>query len=118
MAQTALHLADILPDVAYRQFVLTLPYPVRYRAAYDGKVHKSLFRAFVTTLRAWYQRRAREAGVGDPHWGAVTAVQRVGSALQLTPHGHSVACDGCFAVDRRGLYARFHPLLEPTEQEC
>jgi hypothetical protein len=36
MADTAAHLVDrVLPEVPIRQWVLTLPYPVRYRCAYE-----------------------------------------------------------------------------------
>jgi hypothetical protein len=39
MADTAAHLVDrVLPEVPIRQWVLTLPYPLRYRCAYDAKL--------------------------------------------------------------------------------
>ena len=119
MAATALDLVDhVLPrDAGYRQFVLTLPYSLRFRTAYDGRVQRTVIRGFIDTLRRWYERRGLELGVPDPHWGAVTVVQRVGSALQVTPHPHTIAIDGVFSIDRRGLYARFRPLPAPSEAE-
>jgi hypothetical protein len=37
MADTAAHLVDrVLPEVPIRQWVLTLPYPLRHRCAYDA----------------------------------------------------------------------------------
>jgi hypothetical protein len=39
MADTAAYLVDcVLPEVPVRQWVLTLPYPLRYRCAYDAKL--------------------------------------------------------------------------------
>src|SRR5436309_14092999 len=39
MADTAAHLVErVLPVVPVRQWVLTLPYPLRYRCAYDAKL--------------------------------------------------------------------------------
>jgi hypothetical protein len=119
MAETAFHLVDhvLRSDLPYRHWALTLPYPLRYRAAYEPRVQNVVLRALVATLDGWYRRRAREAGVKEPCWGALTALQRTGSALQLTPHSHSVGFDGVFAVDRRGHYARFRPLPEPSQED-
>ncbi len=39
MADTAAHLVDcVLPEVPVRQWVLTLPYPLRYRCAWDARL--------------------------------------------------------------------------------
>jgi hypothetical protein len=39
MHQRPAHLVDrVLPELAIRQWVLTLPYPLRYRWAYDAKL--------------------------------------------------------------------------------
>ena len=108
----------VLPrGASYRQLVLTLPYPLRYRSAYDPRVQRTVIRGFLGTVKAWYLRRGRDAGVREPHWGAVTVVQRVASSLRLMPHPHTLALDGVFSIDGRGLYARFRPLPEPSEEE-
>ena len=42
MADTAAHLVDcVLPEVPIRQWVLTLPYPLRYRCAYDAQLTRA-----------------------------------------------------------------------------
>ncbi len=39
MADTAAHLVDrVLPEVPIRQWVLSLPIPLRYRIAYDREL--------------------------------------------------------------------------------
>ena len=118
MAQTAAHLTDrVLPDVPWRQWVLTLPYPLRYRVAYDPSLQSLLLRTFVSTLERWQKSRATEAGLDNPRWGAVTVIQRFGSALQLTPHFHTLGMDGVYDIDANRGSARFHPLAPPTTDE-
>jgi len=118
MAQTAAHLVDhVLPHgVGYRQWVLTLPFDLRYRVAYDAELGRAILRAFVKTLSAWQLERAGESGIESAQWGAVTVVQRFGSALQLMPHFHTVGCDGAFSVDADGE-AQVHTLSGPTSED-
>ena len=59
-ADTAAQLVDrVLPEVPIRQWVLTLPYPLRYRCAYDSKLTSDVLRAFTRSLFAELRRRAR-----------------------------------------------------------
>ena len=99
MADTAAHLVDrVLPKVPIRQWVLTLPYPLRYRCAWDAKLTSSVLRAFLRALFANQRRRAREIhGVHNGQCASVTFIQRFGSALNLTPHFHSLVLDGVYA---------------------
>ena len=115
MAQTAAHLVDdVLPDVPYRQWVLTLPYPLRLPVAFDSRLQSAIVRIFWRTLRAYYVERANQAGVETAEFGAVTVIQRFGSALQLTPHLHVLAVDGVFARVGDTL-THFEPLRWPTQ---
>ena len=99
MADTAAHLADrVLPEVPIRQWVLTLPYPLRYRCAYDAKLTSEVLRAFVRALFAELRRRSRQHwGVRAQQCGAVTFIQRFGSAMNLNLHFHTLALDGVYA---------------------
>jgi hypothetical protein len=120
MADTAAHLVDrVLPEVPIRQWVLTLPYPLRYRCAYDASLTSEVLRAFIRSLFAELRRRARN------HWdeqaeqcGAVTFIQRFGSALNLNVHFHTLVLDGVYPYepDRRGP-GRFFPLPPPEPDE-
>jgi hypothetical protein len=66
MAATAAHLVErVLPEVPVRQWVLTLPYPLRYRWAWDARLTSEVLRAFLRALFADLRRRARsQYGVG------------------------------------------------------
>jgi len=99
MADTAAHLADrVLPEVPIRQWVLTLPYPLRYRCAYDAKLTSAVLRAFVRALFSELRRRSRQHwGIRTQQCGAVTFIQRFGSAMNLNLHFHTLAFDGVYA---------------------
>ena len=99
MADTAAHLVDrVLPELPIRQWVLTLPYPLRYRCAYDAKLTSEVLRAFLRSLFAELRRRARRKwGVPAAQCGAVTFIQRFGSALNLNVHFHTLALDGVYS---------------------
>jgi len=50
-------------------------------------------------LFSWQRRRLRRRGVEAPSCGAITFVQRFGSALQLNVHFHVLVPDGAFDDD-------------------
>ena len=85
MAGTAAHLADrVLPEVPVRQWVLSLPFALRYRLAYDAGLVRAVLHIFVQAVFSSLRRRARaHSGVRQAQCGAVTFVQRFGGALNL-----------------------------------
>ncbi len=117
MADTAAHLVDrILPEVPVRQWVLTLPYPLRYRCAWNARLTSEVLRCFLRAVFADYRRRAkRDLGVSRGACGSVTFIQRFGSALNLTPHFHTLVLDGVYEGGA-GSPGRFHP-LDPPETD-
>ena len=123
MADTAAHLVDrVLPEVSIRQWVLTLPYPLRYRCAYDSKLTSEVLRAFVRSLFSELRRRARRNGdVPAKQCGAITFIQRFGSALNLNLHFHTLALDGAYPyAPSQGHPPSFVPLPppEPDDVAC
>lgn len=98
MADTAAHLVDrVLPIVPIRQWVLTLPYPLRYRCAWNARLSSEVLRCFLRSVFADYRRRARLlVGIRKGQCGSVTFLQRFGSALNLTPHFHALVLDGVY----------------------
>ncbi len=118
MADTAAHLVDrVLPEVPVRQWVLSLPFALRYRLAYDSRLVSDVLRVFVRSIFSSLRRRARERhGIGMFRSGAVTFVQRFGGALNLNVHFHTLALDGVY-VSRADGDARFLPLPAPDDAE-
>ena len=97
MADTAAHLVDrVLADVPVRQWVLTLPFALRRRVAFDDRLADTLRNLFVRTVRLAYQSHAQRAGLEASATGSVTVTQRFGSALNLNPHFHSLLLDGVY----------------------
>jgi hypothetical protein len=117
MTRFAEHLIDeVLPVAPIRQWVLTVPYRLRYRMAYDHALCREVHKDFTRALLLSYRHRAAERGVMRGHSGAVTCIQRFGSALNLNPHFHTQAIDGVF-VEQHDDALRFHALPAPTNDE-
>jgi hypothetical protein len=118
MADTAAHLVDcVLPEVPIRQWVLTLPYPLRYRCAYGAALTSEVLRAFLRALFSALRRRAKSrCGTPRGQCGSVTFIQRFGSALNLNVHFHTLALDGVYTRDQ-GSAPRFLPLPPPSPDE-
>jgi hypothetical protein len=118
MADTAAHLVDrVLPHVPVRQWVLSLPYALRYRLAYDTSLVTAIFAVFTRTVFSFLIRRARKFGADrKPQCGAVSFIQRFDSALRLNPHIHMVAFDGIYAADEHDR-PHFQAVLAPETDE-
>jgi Transposase zinc-binding domain len=87
MASGAADLVDhVLPHASLRQWVITLPFELRARLAYDGELLGAVSRAFVDSVLDWYRRKMRDRGLDGGKSGAVTVVQRVSSDLRINPH--------------------------------
>jgi hypothetical protein len=118
MADTAAHLVDrVLPEVPIRQWVLSLPYALRYRLAYDAALTSAVLGVFVRAVFASLRRRSRRQwGIERAQCGAVTFVQRFGDALNLNVHFHSLVLDGVYA-QAPCAPLRFHALPPPEDAE-
>jgi hypothetical protein len=120
MNEGAANLVDhVLPeDIAIRQWVLTLPHPLRFSLAFDGKVLGAVLRIFTDTVAAWYRTRQARRGLPDGACGAVTVIQRASSDLRLNPHFHALFLDGTYRPGRDGGgRPLFHPVPGPTQDE-
>ena len=124
MADTAAHLVNrVIPIAPVRQWVLTVPWALRYRMAYDAALTSDVLRELVRAVFASTRRRARcRFGIAKRSYcGAVTFVQRFGDALNLNVHFHTLVLDGVFvdeAVPRESSSAmRFLPLPPPDDYE-
>ena len=87
MAERAAHLVDrVLPDVPVRQWVLTVPFRLRYRLAWDHDLCRAVAGSFGRVVMRTLQQRAMWRGVADGRSGAVMVIQRFGGALNLNLH--------------------------------
>jgi hypothetical protein len=111
------HLVDrVFPrNLPVRQWVLALPRWVRFKLAYQPKLVTQVLQMFLRVIFAWQRRCARHRGFRDGCPGAVTVVQRFGSAINLNVHMHVLVPDGVFV--ERGEAAEFVALKAPTDTE-
>ena len=111
MADRAARWVDsLLPAVAWRQWVLTLPWQLRLRAAWRPTVVTTVLNRFVASVRVELRRELRRRGVRGGELAAVTAVQRFGSALNLNVHLHVLVADGLWVEGPHGVHPRFVPV--------
>jgi len=106
-----------------RQWVLAFPHRVRFVLARHPALLSAALSFFVQALFAFQRRRARARGLPTLRAGTsgtVTFVQRFGSALQLTPHFHTLLPDGVFVkevTDDGNHRQRFVQLDPPQDEE-
>ncbi len=118
MADTAAHLVDrVVPIVPVRQWVLSLPFALRYRMAYDRRLTSDVLNVFIRALFGELRRRAKQLlGLGSSQCGAVTFVQRFGDALNANVHFHCMVLDGVYAAGASGR-PEFHQLPAPEDPD-
>jgi hypothetical protein len=114
MADSAARLVDsVLPDLPYRQWVLTLPFELRLLVAARADVLRHIVRIFVQTIFRGMRRRLRMPGAAA---GAVGATHRAGGALNLAPHFHVLVVDGVFGRHPAGGVG-FHRAPAPSPND-
>lgn len=117
MAELAAHLVDdVLGGLPVRQWVLTVPHRLRYAMAWDHNLCRAVLGVFIRALLGFERRRAERRGIPGGRGGAVTAIQRFGSSLNLNVHFHTLAVQGVFVDDGRGGL-RFVRNPEPSDTE-
>ncbi len=116
MAESAALLVDeVFPARPVRQWVLSFPYPLRFLLASQpallGQVLGIVYRTLAAHLieKAGYTRKTARTG-------AVTLIQRFGSAINLNPHLHMLFLDGVY-VDGTDGRLRFRWVPAPSSAE-
>jgi hypothetical protein len=108
----AAHLEAVLPQVAYRQWTLSLPSQLRWPVVKDVKLLRSVEKCLVKAIFRWQRRRAKELGVdGTPAGAAVSFVQFFNGHLALQPHLHLLVPEGVWS---EGTFVELPP---PEEEE-
>ena len=110
----ALLVDDILPHQPMRQWVLSVPFPLRFLFASNPKV---MTRALAIVYRTIATHLTRKAGFTKltAQTGAVTLIQRFGSALNLNIHFHMLFLDGVYTSDSLAL--QFSQVKAPSGTE-
>jgi len=116
MAECAALLVEkVFPEQPVRQWVLSVPYPLRFlfasRPEVMGGVPGIVYRCIATRLinKAGFSRKTAQAGT-------VTLIQRFGSALNVNTHFHMLFLDGVY-VERPDGALCFRWVKAPTSAE-
>jgi hypothetical protein len=118
MTECAARLADeVLPRVPVRQWVLSVPYRLRYLLAWDHALARAVLGVYARVLLGFQRHRARSYGIHDGRSGSVTVIQRFGGGRNLNVHYHTLLLDGVFFVDGAKGALEFRPLPLPTDEE-
>jgi hypothetical protein len=122
MSETAAEqVTRLWPAVPVRQWVLSLPWALRLPVARDPGLLTKVSRIFFEAVRDRLRQRVVGVEAADEgvrrEIGAVTFVQRFGSALNLNPHLHVLVVDGVFLCREDGATPRFVPTPPPTRRE-
>ena len=115
MAQTAAHLVDhVIPHVPVRQWVLSLRIPLRLLLAAQPKLVTPVFQVVHRVItRHLLGQAGLKAGEADS--GAVTLIQRFGSAANLNIHMHCLVLDGVYRCGTDGE-PEFVEVPAPTDE--
>jgi len=115
MAQTAAHLVDhIIPRVPVRQWVLSLPIPLRYLLAAHSRLLTSILQVIHRAISTFL---IKQAGLkrSEAKTGAITLIQRFGSAANLNIHLHCLVLDGVYRIQND--VAEFRSVRPPTAEQ-
>jgi ribosomal protein S27E len=116
MAESAALLVDeVLPAQPIRQWVLSFPFQLRFlfasRPELMGRVLGIVCRAISSHLikKTGFTRKTAQTG-------AVTLIQRFGSALNLNVHFHMLFLEGIYTESKYGK-TRFQQTIAPSQKE-
>jgi uncharacterized protein (DUF983 family) len=116
MSQTAAHLVDrVIPHVPVRQWVLSLPIPLRVLLAAQPELVTPVLQV---VQRVVERRLLDHTGLksDEGQGGAVTLIQRFGSAANLNIHLHCLVLDGVYRCGADGVPG-FIEAGAPTDEE-
>ena len=115
MTDSAALLADeVLPAKPIRQWVLSLPFALRFMLATKPEAPTRVLGVVYRTISAHILNKARLTRASGAT-GAVTLIQRFGSALNLNVHLHMLVLDGTCLVGTEPPVFRRTP--RPSEAE-
>ena len=116
MSQTAAHLVDlVIPYVPVAQWVLSLPIPLRVLLAAQPELVTAVLQV-VQRVVTGHLLDGAQLKADEGHGGAVTLIQRFGSAANLNIHLHCLVLDGVYRRGADGAPS-FVEVVAPTDDE-
>jgi ribosomal protein S27E len=116
MVESSAHLVDhVFPEQPVRQWVLTFPFPLRFLLSANPKALTDVLGVVHRGIATFLVRQAGFTVASGAKTGAVTLIQRFGSALNLNPHLHMLFLDGAYRFGDHK--ARFHRARPATRDD-
>ena len=115
MVETAAHLVDhVIPRVPVRQWVVSFPIPLRVLFAAHPHLLAPVLQIVHRVISTFL---IQQAGLkrAEAQSGAVTLIQRFGSAANLNIHLHCLVLDGVYRTPDSGPV--FHAVRAPTPEQ-
>ena len=110
--EAALHLDEVLPRVAFRQWTLSVPFGLRFLLVKEPKLLRKVERRLVEAVFRWQRHRAKGLGAtGKRVGGAVSFLPLFNAQLGLSPHVHLLGAEG---VWNDGVFVELPP---PSPEE-
>ena len=118
MSERSIHLTEnVLPWVPMRQWVLSVPFELRYWMAADGALLlRRVNRIVIQQIDNAMRKRMRDLGFSGGEGGQVSFLQRAGGAVNINLHWHILAIDGFYTGDDRENLC-FHRTGELTDRQ-
>ncbi len=111
MAETAAHLVEqVIPWVPTRQWVVSVPIPLRYWTSASPELMSQVHTILRRTISQYYVNQVVKQGHqrDQAQAGSITFMQRFGSSINLNLHYHFIFLEGVY-LDRsaQGLKPKF-----------
>jgi len=129
MAETAAHLTDnVFPtSTIIRQWVLSMPIPLRYMCARNSRLQGKILRftnsviarAIKESVQLRLDEKYPQNKIRNLEAGAVTLIQRFGGHVNLNVHFHMLHVQGAWEIssDSDKTIVTFHSANNPTNEE-
>jgi hypothetical protein len=117
MNVAAINLTEkVLPWVPIRQWVISLPFPLRFWIAADFQLMKLVNDTIFRVIEKYIKEKALKQGISNCHTGAISFIQRWGGSLNLNPHFHIIFLNGVFQTydtdDKEPVFIKASPIQE------
>ncbi len=119
MSEAASHLSDnVFPKSAIiRQWVLSMPVPLRILCARNSKLQGKILRLVNKIIATSIKKSIVTKTSENLEAGAVTLIQRFGGHVNLNVHFHMLHVQGAWGVSADEANVTFHAAPNPTNEE-
>ena len=101
----------LLPQVGYRQYVLTIPKRVRWYVNQNAALPGEISRILAREIELFLRKSCAGTAAAQLHF-----IQRAGRSLNLHPHVHAVVSEGRFSSEPGLLGPKLSSMRLPRRQ--